>query len=265
MLEKLRSRINFYFVDIETAPGRAVDIAVVALIVIVSIIFVIKTYQIPRELLLILNQIENIIIGIFVIEYILRIWSAPNRIRQIFSIYSIVDLIAIIPFFFVAESYQILRIFRALRVLRLIRFLEGRHFFYRRFTRTHIIVIRIVFIIFAIIFVSSGMIFYAEHKHPGTKIATFSDSVYFAIITLTTVGYGDITPVTGFGRFITILIVLSGIIFIPWQIKELIKQFIIPGEKISTECRTCGLEHHEADAKFCKNCGTQLEGRDLKS
>lgn len=262
MLSTIKSRIHFYFEDIETTPGRAVDITVVALIFIVSIIFVIKTYRIPPDIMLILDRIENTIIAIFVLEYVLRIWSAPNRIRQIFKIYSIVDLIAIIPFFFVAESYQILRIFRALRVLRLIRFLKGRHFFYRSFTRTHIIVIRIVFIIFAIIFVSSGMIFYAEHNQPGTGIKTFTDSVYFAIITLTTVGYGDITPVTGFGRFITILIVLSGIIFIPWQIKELIKQFIIPGEKISIACTSCGLEHHDADAKFCKNCGTELAGSD---
>lgn len=258
-IKKIRSKINFWFEDIETLPGKTVDIIVVALICVVSIIFVIKTYHIPPRLFQILDHAENIIVAIFVFEYLLRLWSAPNRLRQIFKIYSLVDLIAIIPFFFTAESYQILRIFRALRVLRLIRFLEGRHFFFRRFSRTHIIVIRIVFIIFAIIFVSSGMIFYAEHHQAGANITTFADAVYFSIITLTTVGYGDITPVTGYGRFITILIVLSGIIFIPWQVKELIKHFIIPGEKISFECPVCGLEYHDQDAMFCKRCGAELK------
>ncbi len=258
-IKRIKSTINFWFEDIETIPGKTADIIVVALICVVSIIFVIKTYRVSPGLFRVLDLTENIIVGIFVFEYLLRLWSAPNRLRHIFKPYSLVDLIAIIPFFFAADSYQILRIFRALRVLRLIRFLEGRHFFFRRFSRTHVIIIRIFFIIFAIIFVSSGMIFYAEHHRPGANIITFADAVYFSIITLTTVGYGDITPVTGFGRFITILIVLSGIIFIPWQVKELIKHFIIPGEKITFKCSVCGLEYHDQDAIFCKRCGAELK------
>ena len=258
MIEKIKSTIHFWFEDIETLPGKTVDIVIVALIFCVSIIFVVKTYKISSSVRIVLDQIEHVIIVIFIFEYILRIWSAPNRLRQILRIYSIVDLIAIIPFFFTAGSYQVFRIFRALRILRLIRFLEGRHFFFKRFNRTHVIIIRIIFIIFAIIFVSSGMIFYAEHNHPDTRITTFSDAVYFSIITLTTVGYGDITPVTGYGRFLTILIVISGIVFIPWEIKELIKQFMIPGEKMVVICKNCGLEHHDIDAQFCKKCGTAI-------
>ncbi len=254
----LKSKIHFWFDDMETPGGRALDILIVVLIFIVSVIFVIKTYSLPPDLHYWLDRVENSIIVVFIIEYLLRIWSAPHRMREILKIYSIVDLLAIIPIFFAIDSYQVLRIFRALRVLRLIRFLKGTHFFYRKFTQTHIIIIRITFIIVAIIFVSSGLIFYAESRNPGSDIKTFTDAVYFSIITLTTVGYGDFTPKTGYGRFITILIVLSGIIFIPYQVKELIKQFLVSDEKRMRECKGCGHEYHDGDALFCKKCGGRL-------
>lgn len=254
----LKNRIHFLFDDIETPAGRAVDIIVVILIFIVSVVFVIKTYTLSSEFHSLLDRIENTIIIIFIIEYLLRIWSAPHRIREMMKIYSLVDLIAIIPIFFAIDSYQVLRIFRALRVLRLIRFLKDSHFFYRRFSQTHLIIIRIFFIIFAIIFVSSGLIFYAESRNHGSDIKTFTDAVYFSIITLTTVGYGDFTPKTGYGRFITILIVLSGIIFIPYQVKELIRQFLISDEKQRKKCSGCGHDYHDGDALFCKKCGEKL-------
>jgi voltage-gated potassium channel len=255
----LKSKIHFWFEDIQTPAGRALDILVVILIFIVSTIFVLKTYPLPSVLHYWLDRVENFIIVVFVIEYILRIWSAPDRIREMLKIYSIVDLVAIIPIFFAIDSYQVLRIFRALRVLRLIRFLKDSHFFYKKFSQTHLIIIRITFIIFAIIFVSSGLIFYAESRNPGSDIKTFADAVYFSIITLTTVGYGDITPKTGYGRFITVLIVLSGIIFIPFQVKELIKQFLVRDEKQIRKCAGCSHDSHDGDALFCKKCGGKLK------
>ncbi|MFC1669176.1 potassium channel family protein [Spirochaetota bacterium] len=256
-MDKLREKIYNLFQDIDTKPGRILDIIIVILIFIVSIIFVIKTYTIPRGLAVFLDNIENAIVGIFVIEYILRIWSAPNRLKQVFKFYSIIDFIAIMPiFFFAIESYQVLRIFR---LLRLIRFLEGEHFFYARLNKTHVIIIRIMYIIFAIVFVCSGLIFYAEQNQPDSNMKDFADAVYFSIITLTTVGYGDITPVTSYGRFITILIVFSGIILIPWQVKELIKHLIVPHEKINLTCKTCNLAYHDADAMYCKRCGIKIE------
>jgi voltage-gated potassium channel len=115
-----------------------------------------------------------------------------------------------------------------------------------------------VYIALSIIFVSAGMIFYAEHNIPESHIKTFYDAVYFSIVTLTTVGYGDITPVSGYGRFITILIIISGIIFIPWQVRDLIRQLVSPREKREFLCKSCGLRIHDEDARYCKSCGTVL-------
>ena len=259
MLSNWKTKINYCFDDVESLPGKSVDIIIVMLVFVVSIIMVLKTYTLSPKTLDVLDNIENSILAIFVLEYILRIWSAPNRIKRFLEIYSIVDLIAIIPFFFAANTYQVLRVFRALRILRLARFLQGKHFFFKKLTQSHIIIVKIVFIIVSIIFVSSEMILIAEYGEEGSKIKTFFDAVYFSIITLTTVGYGDITPVTKYGRFVTLLIVISGIIFIPWQVKELIKQFMISVEKIIVECQSCGQREHDVDANYCKICSEALK------
>ena len=256
-----KAKIHFWFEDVETPMGRTFDIVVVALVFIVSTLFVIKTYPISDELRYILDRTENIIIFVFIVEYLMRMWSAPSKVRQFFNLYSIIDLVAILPFFFAGGSidYEILRVFRALRFLRLIRFMEGARFFIRGVTATHLIVIRIVYIILSIIFVSAGMIFYAESGLEGTKINTFMDAVYFSIVTLATVGYGDITPVSGQGRFITVLIITSGIAFIPWQIRNLIKQLIAANDRLELSCVSCGQNFHEYDAVYCKKCGARLK------
>lgn len=101
-----------------------------------------------------LGGLENLIVSIFVFEYLLRMWSAPNRVNQFFNIYQLIDLVAILPVFLIGQGYQILRVFRALRFLRLVRFIGIKHFFFKKLTFTQLIVLRIVYIIVAIIFVS---------------------------------------------------------------------------------------------------------------
>jgi voltage-gated potassium channel len=256
-----RSRIHFCFEDIETPMGRAVDILIVSLVFLVSLIFVIKTYSISPDARLILDGLENLIVAIFVLEYLLRMWSAPKRVRQFFKIYQLIDLVAILPIFFTGQGYQILRVFRALRFLRLVRFMRSQHFFFRRLRPVDIILIRIVYIVLSIIFVSAGMIFYAESSLPGSNINTFFDAVYFSIVTLTTVGFGDIAPVSAYGRFITILIIVSGVVFIPMQIRDLLRHYVSPavsGGRSDVKCVSCGTRWHETDAKFCRVCGAKL-------
>jgi voltage-gated potassium channel len=256
-----RSKVHFWFEDIETPMGRAVDIVVVALVFLVSLIFVIKTYPISVGTRGFLDGLENLIFGVFVVEYLLRMWSAPSRLRQFFNVYQLIDLVAILPVFFLGQGYQILRVFRALRFLRLVRFMSGRHFFFRRFRPVDVIVIRIVYIVLSIIFVSAGLIFYAESDLPGSSINTFFDAIYFSIVTLTTVGFGDITPVSTYGRFITILIIVSGIIFIPWQVRDLLQYIVSPAGaegRMYVTCKSCGTKGHAGDARFCRVCGTKL-------
>lgn len=257
-----RERIHFWFEDVDSTAGRAVDLVVVFLILLVSTIFVVKTYPLDEGLRHLLDKIELGVVIIFMAEYVLRIWSAPHRVRQIFRPYSLVDLIAIVPVFFSGQSYQILRVFRALRVLRLARFLEGRHFFYRRLTTSHVVIIRILYIITAIVFVASGLIFYAEQGVPNSRINTFSDAVYFSIVTMSTVGFGDITPASDFSRVITVLMIVSALVFIPWQFRNLLAAFMQPAAQVGVRCPRCFAERHSEDAIFCRCCGGRLKPED---
>ena len=87
------------------------------------------------------------------------------------------------------------------------------------------------------------------------SICTFCDSFYYTIITVTTVGFGDIIPITEGGRFITLLMILSGIVFIPWQASQIIKEWVRFTDKKNVVCPQCGLQYHDRDATYCKACG----------
>ena len=258
MLSKVKQKINFYFDDLTTPMGKTFDLVIIALIFLVCAIFVIKTYNIPERLRETVNLIEKIIIIFFIVEYLLRFWVAERKLKFFFNIYSLIDLAAILPVFFAQQHFQVIRVFRALRIMRLIRFLEDRHFFFGSIEHVHLIIFRIIYIMFAIVFVSSGLIFYTEHEINPENFRTFFDGVYFSIVTLTTVGFGDITPLSDYGRVITILIIISGILFIPWQVRNLIAHFIFSINKASLTCKECGLEYHDRDAVHCKRCGSKI-------
>ena len=226
MLTGIKQRINFYFEDLSTPMGRIFDLVVIALIFLVCAAFVVETYDIPEGTRKAIKFLETIIITIFIIEYLLRFWVAKRKLTYLFNIYSLIDLAAILPVFFAQQHFQLIRVFRALRIMRLIRFLENQHFFFGSIKPVHLIIFRIIYIMLAIVFVSSGLIFYTEHEINPEKFRTFFDAVYFSVVTLTTVGFGDITPLSNYGRAITILIIISGIVIIPWQVRNLIAHFI---------------------------------------
>jgi voltage-gated potassium channel len=89
--------------------------------------------------------------------------------------------------------------------------------------------------------------------------------MYFSVATMTTVGFGDITPISEAGRLLTILMIWSGIALIPWQIGDLIRRLVKTINKVETPCPSCGLTFHDADAQFCRSCGTQLVDDDDSS
>ena len=258
MLSKIKQRINFYFEDLTTPMGKAFDLVVVSLIFLVCAAFVVETYDIPERVRKIVSFMEVTIIVIFIIEYLLRFWVSEKKLKHFFHIYSLIDLTAILPIFFAQQHFQVIRVFRTLRIMRLIRFLENQHFFFGSIKPIHLIIFRIIYIIIAIVFVSAGLIFYAEHEINPEKFRTFFDAVYFSVVTLTTVGFGDITPVSDYGRAITVLIIISGIVFIPWQVRNLIAHFIVSVNKVSLACKECGLEYHDRDAIYCKRCGSKI-------
>jgi voltage-gated potassium channel len=117
--------------------------------------------------------------------------------------------------------------------------------------------VRLVTTILILFFIGSGLFFYVESP-VNDRVQNFGDAFYFTVVALTTVGFGDITPVTEAGKWVTVLMILSGIVLIPWEASKIVKEWVLITRRTRVLCPKCGLEDHEVDASYCKRCGHRL-------
>ena len=254
LVTTLKLRIRAELEEAETGLGLAVNIAIATLILISAGLFIAETYPLPTKVSQGLAMLDWLILILFLVEYGVRLWAAEHPLRYIISPYAIVDLVAILPVLIGFFDTRLLRLIRWLRILKLARFLEEE----RWLGREGLIIARIIFTLVSIVFIYSGAIFQVEHPVNPKIFGTFLDAMYFAVVTMTTVGYGDVTPVSDAGRTLTVMMILTGIALIPTQIGRLI-QNISRMQTVSTlRCDHCGLSEHENDAIYCRRCGTRL-------
>ena len=253
-----KENIRVYLETSDNRKGFITDVFILILIALTSLLYVLETYSFPQLILDIFRVLDWIIIIIFTIEFFLRLWVAEDINAHLKSVYTWIDVIAIFPFWFGYGSLQFFRVFRFFRFLRYSRiYLDMNTSKFGRRGIEKLFVIRLLFTIFTIIFVSSALIFNFE-KTANEGIQTFGDAAYFTLVTLTTVGFGDIAPVTQMGRFATMLAIISGIVFIPWHVGALIRFLVYAKNKKSHTCKRCGLRYHDPDAVFCKACGKRI-------
>lgn len=211
-----QDRIRRIVEDTDTREGRIFDISIQFLIIFSIIIYSIGTLpDLPPIWRKTINIIDIFCYVVFTIEYFSRVYISENRLKYIFSFYGIIDLLAILPFLF-ARQFD-LRAIRAFRVFRLISALKisGYSNALRRFS----IALRIIrpeltlfFLLTGIfIFLSAAGIYYFENEAQPEDFASIFHSLWWAIITLTTVGYGDVYPITIGGRVFTFIILLVGL------------------------------------------------------
>jgi voltage-gated potassium channel len=255
----LSDKISLYLEDIEHPIGRIVNLFITGLVLVSTGIFVAETYPLSPDLRSIIGKVDLIILLIFAVEYLLRLIAAPDKLKYIFSFYALIDLIAILPVLTGVTDVSFIRILRWFRILRLLRFIEGKALLGNLDREDSSIVTRILFTIFSIIFIYSGLIYQVEHPVNPKDFGTFFDAVYFAVVTMTTVGFGDITPISDAGKLMTVLMILTGIALIPWQLGDLIKQVAKSDNKKNIVCPNCQLSSHDLDANFCKCCGVKLK------
>ena len=252
-----KKNIQNYLNNFNEAPGKVLEISLAVINLLACILYVISTYPVSLKAANILFWSELTIVAFFIVEYIVRIWVSKKRFDYIFSFYGLIDLLSILPI--IAQGGEFLRVLRLFRVFRFLRFLKTEKFFFGTVSIINLQTIRIFFTIFTILFLSAGIIHYTESSSPDAYIHTFGDAFYFSVITLTTVGYGDITPVTSAGRWVTVLMILTGVVCISWQTGLLIKHFLRSEQnKKKITCKQCGLMYHERDATYCKACGNLI-------
>lgn len=256
--QSLKEKTAFYLESTNTPLGLWSNLIVLGLILLSSAIFVAQTYPLGTQFKAILEAVDLIILSIFTVEYCLRLWSARKRQKFVFSLFGIIDLISILPLLVGWLDIRFIRVFRWFRILRIMRFwrIEGRLLGFK--TEDSIIFVRIFLTLFTLIFVYAGLIYQVEHQINSDRLENFFDAFYFVVVTMTTVGYGDVTPLSQPGRFMTVLMIFTGVLFIPWQLSELIAQVVKTVNSVEEKCDSCGLSRHEPDAIFCKRCGTKL-------
>jgi voltage-gated potassium channel len=263
-----RETVEFYLIDCRTLLGRSIDITIILLNLLVCAIFVIETYDISEAARAFLWRIELFVVALFILEYFARLYGAPNRKRQLFDRYSLIDLLAILPTLFQAvfpifglslniSFVKMIRVFKVFRIFRFLRFLTDPNFFFGSVSLEVLKVVRLVTTILIIFFVGSGIFYYVESP-PNDGVRNFGDAFYFTVVALSTVGFGDITPVTEAGKLITVMMIISGIILIPWQASQIVKEWILISKKTNLLCPQCGLGEHDIDADYCKRCGHYL-------
>jgi len=264
-MNSFRETIQFYLVDSQTPLGKLIDVVIIILNFVICAILVVETYNVSEAVRGLLWNTEVIIVAFFIIEYAARLYGSHDRCKQLVDMYSVIDLIAILPtvallvcpLFGVALNVGFLRLIRAFRVFRIFRFLRytaDPDFFFGRITVHVLKGVQLLMTIFMIFFISSGL-FYAVESSINPAVKNFGDAFYFTVVTLTTVGFGDIIPLSEAGRIVTVVMIISGIILIPWQISRLVREWIHIATKQDIICTQCGLRYHDRDASHCKSCG----------
>lgn len=258
-------------IDFKTPLGKAIDIIIIALNLIAVSIFVLHTYDLSSAQQDMLWRLEMAVVGIFIIEYALRLYGAPDRSKHLKDTYSMIDLAAILPtliilalpasvFVYDIRFIQILRVLTVFRIFRFLRFVSRGHMLFGTISQEKINIAQLVFSIIIFFFVYSG-IFYFVESPLNPKVNNFGDAFYFIVVAVSTVGFGDIVPVTGVGKLVTVVMIISGIILIPFQAARIFRAWMASDrEKRTSVCPGCGLDRHDADARYCKACGEALPG-----
>lgn len=269
-----RDKLHEIIFEAETTAGKAFDITLLIFIVFSVVTVMLETVpSLHNEYGTLFLYLEYLFTFVFTIEYILRLYITRKPMKYAKSFYGVVDLLSILPTylsFFIVGSQSLMMI-RALRLLRVFRIFKLGTYMSQgqliidslKESRRKIFVFLFFILVAVCIF---GSIMYLIEGGINESFDSIPRSIYWAIVTLTTVGYGDISPITPFGQIIASIIMVLGysVIAVPTGIisADLINESYNntkPDEQLSTEvCRYCSSEGHDQDALHCKYCGEKL-------
>ncbi len=263
-----RDRLHEIIFEADTPAGKAFDLALLLCIVLSVLAVVLESVASVREVYgPLLRSIEWLFTLLFTVEYILRLISIRRPVAYATSFFGIVDLMAIIPTYLsllVAGTHSLL-VIRALRLLRIFRILKLAQYVgeaqlltralwasLRKITIFLGVVLTLILVLGACMYLIEG---------PENGFTNIPQAMYWAIVTLTTVGYGDIAPQTILGKLLasTVMILGYAILAVPTGIVTVELAHARKGKPLTTTgCHACATEGHDLDAKYCKYCGALL-------
>lgn len=272
MYKKIKKRI---FEIIESANGgdaasKLFDIVIISLIILNVIMVIAETFDISQNLISVMNFIEVISVVIFTIEYALRLWTADllypqysavkSRIKYIFSFMALIDLLSILPFYLPFIIPMDLRVLRTLKILRLFRVLKINRYTTALQTIAQVFknkasqLILSMFVVLLLIIMASVLMFNVENAAQPDKFSNALETMWWAVATLTTVGYGDVYPITAAGKVLGTIIAFLGIgmVAVPTGIITAGFSEVIQNDKQKIE--TQNDEKH-----YCPYCGHKID------
>ncbi|GIU53191.1 MULTISPECIES: ion transporter [Shewanella] len=263
-----KKQIRTVIFGTETRLGRWFDIGLMICILLSVLLIILDTIEsYHQQYGQVIYYAEWAFTWLFTIEYLLRLYGSVSRLAYMRSFYGIVDLLSILPSFLalifpganVSLAFRILRLFRIFRVLKLLRYLSEGNLLLKAMVQSR----RKVFIFFfsvSLIIMALSVVMYVV-EGPANGFTSIPKSMYWTIVTITTVGYGDITPQTNLGQAIASFTMLIGysIIAIPTGILTAEISHEMVAERDLRKCSNCGTRGHHLQALYCHHCGSELE------
>ncbi|MDF7798525.1 ion transporter [Pontiellaceae bacterium B1224] len=265
--QPLKERLYDIIFEADTPAGKAFDVGLfVAILISVGLTMLQSVKSIRADYGTLLFALNAGFTVLFTIEYMVRLYCSPKPIRYAHSFFGVVDLLAVLPFYIglFIPSTRFLDVIKVLRMMRIFRVLKMAQYVGEADLLKNALIasrrkigIFIVVVMTIVVIIGSLMYIIEGEEHGFTSIP---QSVYWAIVTLTTVGYGDMAPHTPLGQSLASLIMIIGysIIAVPTGIITAEIGISTAQERNKRVCNSCGHHQHDADSKYCKRCGAEL-------
>lgn len=254
----LRLRLEGYLNDVDSKVAKYVNLTLISLIIISVVCSMMITVKaLPDEYRDIIKSAEYMFASIFLIEYLIRIFSAPNRLRYIFSFYGLIDLAAILPMFLFGSNetfaLRLVRTISLFRMLKLIRYTRDVQVLLSSLSKSMVIIVMLISGIILLTLIGGNVIYLVEPENFDSAF----DGVWWSLVTMSTVGYGDYVTHTLAGRIIAGAAMITGIVLFA-IVTGLISSRIFEATRIyeRVHCHSCHASV-ERESNYCSFCGVK--------
>ena len=266
-MRPIKEKLYDIIFEADTPKGKLFDIVLLVMILLSILVVMLESVAwINNDYRGLLKAAEWFITAVFTIEYLLRLFIVHRPIKYVVSFYGIIDLLSLLPTylaFFIAGAQgfmviRALRLLRVFRILKLTRYVSESKVIISALRSSRVKIGVFMYSVIMIVIIIGTLMYLIEGEEHG--FTSIPKSIYWAIVTLTTVGYGDVAPETPLGQFLASFVMIMGYAIIAVPTGIVTSEFTLAGKKKLTTkvCPSCLKEGHDPDAQFCKFCSEVL-------